>query len=119
MKPDELDRIFLSEKRMEASPSFAREVMARVGSEAFYRRRFPFPWIPFAAITLVLAIFAVWVFPADWVLRGTYRLSYTIGQWIMAPPVMDLGSALLPALAALVGTFLLVWMSLRLVEAGN
>jgi hypothetical protein len=119
MNPDDLDRIFLTEKRIEASPSFMREAMMRVRTEASYRRRVPFPWIPYTAVTLVLALAAIWVFPVDSVLRATYWLSYTMGNWIISPPEMGFGKVILPALASLLGTFLLAWISLRLVDTGS
>ena len=119
MNPDDLDRILFTEKRIEASPSFMRDVMMRVQAEASYRRQIPLSWIPCAAITGALSILAIWVFPVDSVLRVTYGLSYALGEWIIASPEMFFGNALLTALGSLLGTFLLIWISLRLVDARN
>jgi hypothetical protein len=119
MNPDDLDSILISEKAIDVTPSFAREVMARIESEASNHPRISFPWIPFAAIMLILAVIVIWVFPVDPALRAAYLMSNALGQWMIAAPNTIFGRTLLFALASLLGSFLLIWISLRLVEDGN
>jgi hypothetical protein len=119
MNPEDLDRILLSEKQIEPSSTFEGDVMMRVRAQASYSRHIPFPWLPFATVTLVLTVLAMWLFPAGSVLRGTNWLSYTIGNWIMAPSDSTLRNVLLSAFASLVGTLLLIWFSLRLAGANR
>jgi hypothetical protein len=119
MNPNELDRILLSEKPLEPSAAFLRGVMARIEIENSCRRRAPFPWFQFTILMLAAALAAVWAFPADAALRTTYRFSYAIGEWMMAIPDLTGGSTPALALASILGTFLLVWLALRLVESGN
>ena len=118
MKPEDLDRILFTEKQIEPSPTFCGDVMAHVQAEASYKP-IPFPWIPFAAIILVLAILVLWLYPADSVLRAANLMFYTIVNWIYAPSDVALRNAMLSAFASLAGTLLLVWFSLRLAGANR
>jgi hypothetical protein len=117
MNSDDLDKILLSEKQIEPSSSFLADVMVRVRDEASYDPRIPFPWMRFAAVTLVAAILTIWIFPAEPVLRAMHSLSYAIGKWMITLPDMALRDALLSASASLLGTLLLVWLSLGLTGA--
>jgi hypothetical protein len=119
MNPEDLDRILLSENQIEPLSTFERDVMARVQAEVSYSRHIPFPWMLFAAVTLILTVLIIWLFPSDSVLRATNLLSYTIGNWIVAPSDSALRNTLLSAFSSLFGTFLLVWFSLRLAGANR
>ena len=117
MRIDDLDKILLSEKRIEASPSFTIDVMERIKTEASMMRRGSFQYICFALATVVLMIAAIWIFPATPVLYALNSASYTLGQWIIAPPDMVLWNAFAAALGSVLGTMLLIWLSLRLCGA--
>ncbi len=117
MNRDDLDRILLSEKRIEPSESFTEDVMVRVRAEASARMYTPFPWIRFAGLMFVLAILVAFIFPADPFLRAMNSMSYSIGRWILEPSDLPLRNALLSALASILGTLMMVWLSLRLAGA--
>ena len=117
MNPDDFDRILISDRQIESSSSFTRDVMLRVEAEATYRRPIPFPWLRFAAIMLVGSILAAWLFPADSVLQAGRSMTGAIAHWIVAPPDVALRNALLSLLASVAGTVMLVWLSLRLTGA--
>jgi hypothetical protein len=118
MNPDNLDKILLSEKQIEPSSTFMNNVMARVQVEALYSRQKPFPWIRFAGLIIVLTILSIWLFPAESVLRGINSLSHFIADWIVATPsITALPNALLSASASILGSLLIVWLSLRLAGA--
>ena len=119
MNRDDLDEMLLSENMIEPSPTFARNVMARVRSQSSNDVRIPFPWIRFWAITTVLIILAVWFFPAGSVLRAVNSLSYSIGSWVLAPGNLALRRALLSAFASVLGSLALVWFSFELTGAGD
>jgi hypothetical protein len=114
MKLEDLDRILASETQIEASSALERDVMARIRDEIANDHRIPFPWIPFAAATLILTALALRFYPADSVLRAADLLSHTIVDWMVDPSYVLLQNALLWALASLVGTLLIIWFSLRL-----
>ena len=119
MKPEEFDRMLLAEKQIEPSLTFAKDIMARIEAEAALSRQIPFPWIPFIAAILILTVLVFRFYPADSALRATNWMSYTIANWIFAPGDVALRNALLSAFASLAGTFLLIWLSLRLVGANR
>jgi hypothetical protein len=119
MNPGDFDKILLSDRQVEPSGFFAREVMLRVEAEASCRRPFPFPWVRFAAIMLAGSILAAWLFPADAFLRAGQSISSAIGNWIVAPHDLALRNALVSLSASLAGTLLLVWFSLRLAGANR
>jgi hypothetical protein len=118
MKPEDLERILFTEKQIEPSPTFCGDVMVHVQAEASYKP-IPFPWIPFAAIILVLAILVLWLYPADSVLRAANVLVYTTVNWFIAPSDIALRNVLLAAFESLALTLLLVWFSLRLAGANR
>jgi len=113
MKPDDLDKILLSEKQIVPSRSFAEDAMARVRAESF-RRPPSFQSICFAAFMFVLALATVWIFPSRPVLREMHILSYSIGKWMVSVSEAALPHSFLLSLYALIGTLLIVWLSLRL-----
>lgn len=118
MYPDNLDKILLSEKQIEPSSAFTENVMLRVQAEALLRQQKPFPWIHFAASMLIITILSIWLFPADSVLRSMNSLSHFVAEWIVAPPSFAaLQNVLLSACASILGSLLLVWLSLRLAGA--
>jgi hypothetical protein len=117
MKLDDLDRILLSEKPITPSSSFAGNVMSRIQAQASPRFQLPFPWIPFVLIALSLVILSVLFVPADPILRATNRLTYTLSEWILSPADLPLRNAILPAVASLFGTLMLIWLSFRLTGA--
>lgn len=117
MRNDDLDKILLSEKRIEASPLFAANVMARIEAEGSMTRRGLFQYVCFALATAVLMIAAVRVFPAKSVLYALNSATNTLGQWIIAPPDIVLWNAFAAALGSVLGTMLLIWLSLRLCGA--
>jgi hypothetical protein len=115
MNPDNLDKILLSEKRIEPSSAFMENVMLRVQAEALRSQQKPFPWIRFAISMLALTILSIWLFPVDSVLHGVNSFSHFMADWIVAPhPVSALQNVLLSASASILGSLLLVWLSLRL-----
>ncbi len=119
MNRDDFDRILLSDKQIEPSESFAREVLLRVETDASLRRPFPFPWLRFAAILLAGSILAAWLFPADAVLHACRSMTGAIARWMVAPPDVALRNALLSLLASVAATVMLVWLSLRLTGAAR
>ena len=117
MKPDDLDKILLSDRQIDPSPSFAQNVMLRVQTEASLGRREPFPWFRFAAIMFIMAIPAIWFFPSVPVLNAMNTMSYSIGEWLLSPGDPALRQALRTVFVSLLGTLILVWFSLRLAGA--
>ena len=118
MNPDNFDKILLSEKQIEPSQTFVDNVMVRVQAEAMNRHHKPFPWIHFAASMLVLTILSIWFFPSDLVVHGINSFSNFIADWFVAShSVSALQNALLAASASILGSLLLVWLSLRLAGA--
>ena len=69
------------------------------------------------AAMLCIAVPAIWIFPAGAVLPAMNRISYSIGKWILSPGEIMLDPALFPTGASLLGTLILVWLSLRLAGA--
>jgi hypothetical protein len=119
MNKDELDRILLSEKQIEPSPSFTRNVMLHVQTEPKFIRPLPFPWIRFSAVMIVLSILMLWIFPTDSVVHGMSMMSAGIGKWIFAMDDPAIQITLLPILGSLAGTLILLWLSFRLVGANQ
>jgi hypothetical protein len=118
MNPDDLDAILLSDKQIKPSSSFMEDVMERVQIEAAEARPIPFPWIRFAAVLLVLSIPILWFFPAEAVLRTMNSLSYSLGNWIISSSFeTTLQNSFLTAFASLLGSLMLIWLSLRLAGA--
>ena len=116
MKPDDLDEIFRREKEIEPSPWFARSVMSRVECEASQPRRVPFPWALFSAIAFLI-ILAIWAFPEAG--SAMNAVSYSAGRWLVSPHEAVLRRVILPAAGSILGTFMLIWLSLRLAGAGR
>jgi hypothetical protein len=118
MNPDNFDKILLSDKQIEPSSTFLDNVMVQVQAEALTSHPKPFPWIRFAVSMLVLTILSIWLFPSDSVLHGMNSLSQFIADWIVAPhSVSALQNALLFASASILGSLLLIWLSLRIAGA--
>ena len=117
MNTDDLDKILLSEKQIDPSPSFMRDVMLRVQTESSFGLRPSFSWFRFAAIMFIIAIPAIWFFPSESVLHTMNSVSYSLGKWILAPGDLVLRQTLLTMLASLFGTLILIWFSLRLAGA--
>jgi hypothetical protein len=117
MKLDDLDRILLSEKPIAPSPSFGADVMSRIQTEAVPRPQLPFPWIPFALSLLLLLILGAPFLRTDPTLRATYHLFYELSEWVVSPADPALRSAIVSAFASLLGTLILLWLSLRLTDA--
>jgi|WetSurMetagenome_2_1015567.scaffolds.fasta_scaffold55625_2 hypothetical protein len=115
MNPNNLDKILSSENRIEPSSAFTENVMLRVQAEALRSQQKPFPWIRFAASMLIMTVLSIWFFPTDLVLQGINSLSHFIADWIAAPHLVSpLQNALLSGSASILGSLLLVWLSLRL-----
>jgi hypothetical protein len=114
MNPDDLDRILLSEKPIHPSSSFAEDVLARIRAGSLRSRPASFQWICFGAFMLVLALAAAWVFPSESAVRELHALSYSIGRWMLSAAETAMPHSLRLVLDALIGTMLLVWLSLRL-----
>jgi len=112
MNSDDLEQTLLSEKQIEASSTFTRNVMLRVRDESPYPRAIPFPWIPFAATALILMLVTVLHFPAASYAGAMNAAACAIGQWIVAHSAIGPGNALLSGLAALLGTLFLVKVSI-------
>jgi hypothetical protein len=120
MNPDDIERVLLSETRIEPSPKFAEDVIRRIQADAMDRHAKPFPWFPFAASMLILTILSIRLFPVDLILRNVNSFSQFIAGCITAPrSVFLLHSAIIPASASILGSLLLVWLSLRLAGAEN
>ena len=120
MNPDDLDKIVLAEKHVAPSPGFVHEVMLRVEAEALSSHRRPFPWIPFLASMLTLTVVSIRLFPADSVLRAMNSFSGFMADWIAAPnSVPAIHNVLMPVSASILGSLLLIWLSLRIAGAGD
>lgn len=119
MKPDDLDKILLSDGQIDPSPSFTQNVMLRVQTEASLGRRSPFPWFRFATIMFIVAIPAIWLFPSEPVLTAMNTMSYNIGEWLLSPGDPSLRLALRSVFLSLLGTLILVWFSMRLAGADH
>jgi hypothetical protein len=117
MKLDDLDRILISEEPIAPSSSFVEGVMSRIQAETAPHSQLPFPWIPFASAALCLAILTGLIFSAHSSLGAMNSLSSAITGWIVRPANVALRNALLSAFASLLGTMLLVRLSLRLTGA--
>jgi len=117
MSSDDLDKILLSDRQIDPSPSFARQVMLRVQAEASFGHRPSFQWIRFAAVMLIMAIPVIWFFPSESVLNAMNLMSYAIGKWILTWGDLASSYAFLSVFASLLGTLVLVWFSFRLVGA--
>ena len=116
MKSDDLHQILLSEKPIIPSSSFAADVMSRVQAEAAPPFQTPFPWVPFA-LTAPLVILAALFGHADPALRALDQLSYETAKWIAAPADPALRNAILSAFSSLLGTLMVIWLSLHLTGA--
>ena len=114
MKPEDLERILISERTVEPSASFASHVMSRVRDQAAEEHSLPFPWVPFLALAVIAAILAVWTFPAASVAHAVSALTVSMGRWILSQPGSTSHNALLSGFVCLLGTLLLVRISLRL-----
>jgi hypothetical protein len=119
MKPDDLDRILLSEKPIAPSLSFEASVMSRIQTEASPCFQTPFPWIPITLTKLSAVILVILLWRVDPGLNALYQLSHTISEWISAPSNAALRNAIQSALASLLGTLMIIWLSLRLTGANR
>lgn len=117
MKLDDLDQILLSEKPIIPSASFEQAVLSRIQTEASRRLPLPFPWIPSVLSLLLLMILSAFFFQADPALRSTYQMFYDFLEWSESLGNSALKNALLTACASLLGTLMLLWLSLRLTDA--
>ena len=117
MNKDELDHILLSDKQIDPSPSFTRNVMLHIQSEPKLIRPLPFPWIRFSAVMIVLSILILWIFPSDSVVHGMSAMAAGIGNWIFAMDDPAIQFTLLPILGSFAGTLIFLWLSFRLVGA--
>ena len=119
MKQDELNEIFRRERKVEPSPSFTRAVMSRVEYEASQASQpcpVPFPWILLSTVAL-LTVLAIWAFPEAG--RAMNAVSYSAGKWLLSPPEAALRNMVFPAAGSILGTFMLIRLSLRLAGAGR
>ena len=119
MKMDELDNILISEKDVEPSPTFTRNVMAQVESEDSIHRPLPFPWIPFSACILVVALLSFWYFPADSFVFGIKETIQAVGSWIPTFEDPESRQTVQYLLFSLTGSLILIWLSLRLADANR
>jgi hypothetical protein len=117
MKLDDLDQILLSEKTITPSASFGPAVLSRIQTEASPRLPLPFPWIPFVLSLLLVVILSAFFFSADPGLRSMHQMFYDFSEWIGSPMDPTLKNAVLAACASLLGTLMLLWFSLRLIDA--
>lgn len=116
MRQDELDRILLSDSQIEPAASFTAKVMARIETAAAANPRIPFPWLRLAALLPAVMIPVILFFPAKPFVHTMNSLSWDLGNWILT---VSTGNAFMMASASLLGTWLLVWFSLRLAGAGR
>lgn len=116
MNSDDLQRILLSEKTITPSSSFATDVMSRVQSEAAPPFQTPFPWVPFA-LTAPLVILIALFGRADPALHALNQLSHNLAEWMAAPADPALRNAVLSAFSSLMGTLMVIWLSLRVTGA--
>lgn len=117
MKLDDLDRILSSEEPIAPSSSFVEDVMSRIQAETKTHSQLPFPWILFASAALCLAILIGLIFSAHSYQSALNSLSNAITGWLIRPANAALRNVLLSAFASLLGTMLLVRLSLRLTGA--
>jgi len=117
MKLDDLDRILLSEEPVAPSPSFGADVMSRIQTEAVPRSELSFPWIPLALSLLLLLILDASFLRTDPTPRAAYHLFYDLSEWVVSPADPALRRAVVSAFASLLGTLILLWLSLRLTGA--
>ncbi|HYK89901.1 MAG TPA: hypothetical protein VE398_14085 [Acidobacteriota bacterium] len=116
MKMDELDRILSSDQMLTPSSDFESRVMKRILVEAA-SPSIRFPWTLFALSLTVQAFLAGLAARTDIVYRANHLLWKKIDIWITALSDPALQIAALMAVTSIVGTFLLVWGSLRLTGA--
>ena len=119
MKPDDLDQILLGDRKIEPAESFTVNVMARIEKEAAVKHSIPFLRLGLIVCLLVLSIPAILFFPADAFVRMMTAISYNIGSWILASPKLALRHDILAVSTSLWGTWILVWLSLRLAGANR
>lgn len=113
---DELDRILSTERQITPSPGFAHAVMRAVREEAEVPPAIPFPWrrmiplIAAAAVLIVAALIAIPSLPA----AGPSPLaeSAVVQQLLAAFTALPIGYLT----AALLGSFITVRLSLRMVR---
>jgi hypothetical protein len=115
MKQGDLDRILLSEKSIIPSPSFSTNVLAHIPDDAPPRRHLPSPWIPLLLSILVLAILGMLFLRQYSALRSVYPAAVDRYRWIAAPADPILKNTLLLAFASLLGTWMIIQVSLRLI----
>jgi len=66
-----------------------------------------------------LSILVILFFPADAFVRMMTAISYDLGNWILAYPQLALQHEILAISSSLLGTWFLVWLSLRLAGANR
>ena len=119
MKPDDLDQILLGDRKIAPGESFTANVMARIEKEAATECSIPFLRLGLIVCLLAISIPVILFFPVDAFVRVMTALSYDLGSWILDAPKLALQPEMLAISASLLGTWLLVWFSLRLAGASR
>ena len=109
MNDDDLDRILISEEPLEPSSGFAASVMARVREAAAEPPPLPFPWLRFVLGALVLAAVAGF---SSWRIATSPAAGATLNAFVAALSTQQVGVPAATTAASLVGTFLLVRITL-------
>jgi hypothetical protein len=117
MNADDLDRILVSEEELHPSSGFTAAVMARVREAAAEPPPLPFPWPRFVFGGLVLAVLTglgAWLLLNDPTAAGLRSALASTRTVLESPQVLR---AMGTTLGSLVGTYLLVELTLRWARA--
>ena len=117
MKLDDVDQILLSEKRIEPSASFTKDVMERIQAEPSHPLKIQWPRILLVVATLAVSILIAVMFPSEKVLESTNFITNGITNWLLHPSCPALCTALLLLSLSMIGTLVLIWLSLRIAGA--
>jgi hypothetical protein len=113
MKPDDLDQILLRDQQIAPTDTFTTNVMARIENEA--AAELPIPFFQLRLVLLLaLLIPAVLLFPTHAFVRTMTAFSYNLSNWILSSPDLALRQEILTSTSSLLGTWFLIWVSLRL-----
>jgi hypothetical protein len=118
MKQEDLDQILLKDRNITPAESFSTNVMARSEKEAAPKLSNPFFWL-YLVLLFALSIPAMLFFPADAFVRTMTVLASDFGSWLLAFPKLVFQQEFLAVSTSLLGTWFLVWISLRLAGAGR
>lgn len=114
MKPDDLDQILLGDQKIAPTDTFTTNVMARIEKEAAAELAIPFFRLRLVLL-LALSIPVLLLFPTDAFVRTMTAFSSNLSNWILSSPELALRPDIFTATASLLGTWFLIWVSLRLV----